>query len=606
MPDYNGYLDADQTIVNYAVREMGGTFAQTLQDDPSRMLRNWRKCRKNAQGTAIGTTLFGALAVVAGAFTGAGTLLIAGVAVAAGSGFLVKHHSEGAAACELESEILDSCRPILGFLVELERRGANPSDLVSLYDRIVRAASAKVNPLDVTDRAQLQAFFQAELEQSAILSNLSGSSHGLGATMKGKTQQPAAPALNDAPVEDGGKKSEQGQVSPNQFEPIAPPEIANIPIEDAPSLQPAGQPEPPASPDIADASAARHPTDDRFAWARDLLHFPAVLIWGAQGSGKTSFAAWLLRQRILSGHAARVFDPHASYGQWKGLKVIGSGMNFSACDIAMQDFIGKVKQEYQTRSKQPDYKPTRDTVLVDEFTQWAVNCPHSSDFFVTALSDIRKIQKGVIFISHDRSLAGLGGAKGFSQARDNGLAELHLYSVVDPVTGEPRPAMKGKLKIPGKAAIEVEISPAMNGSMDFTDLVAIENSATSTTSEQQDARAKLEELYRGNDAETFPKDAETFPDTPEISTEGGNFSTTPENAETQRESDFSAFEADAENFSFSDFQLGKAVFLAVKAEMENGKKKAEIVTEILECKGRKYKFGCAWFDALIKKYGELN
>jgi hypothetical protein len=28
-----------------------------------------------------------------------------------------------------------------------------------------------------------------------------------------------------------------------------------------------------------------------------------------------------------------------------------------------------------------------------------------SDFFVTALSDIRKIQKCVIFVSHDRSLS---------------------------------------------------------------------------------------------------------------------------------------------------------------------------------------------------------
>jgi hypothetical protein len=126
MSDYNGYLDADQTLINYAVREMGGTFAQTLQDDPSRMLRNWLKCRRAAQNTSIGTTIFGALAVVAGAFTGAGSLLIAGVAVAAGSGFLVKHHSQGAQACELEGEILDSCRPILGLLVELERRGAKP------------------------------------------------------------------------------------------------------------------------------------------------------------------------------------------------------------------------------------------------------------------------------------------------------------------------------------------------------------------------------------------------------------------------------------------------------------------------------------------------
>jgi hypothetical protein len=182
-----------------------------------------------------------------------------------------------------------------------------------------------------------------------------------------------------------------------------------------------------------------------------LLHFPAVLIWGPQGSGKTSFAAWLLHQRIAAGHSARVFDPHASYGQWNGLKVIGAGMNFAGCDIAMQDFIAKVKAEYQARAKQPDYKPTRESLLVDEFTQWSAMCTHSSDFFVTALSDIRKIQKCVIFVSHDRSLVALGGSKGFSKARNNGLLELQLEATIDPETGEPRPAMKGKLRYPGKA-----------------------------------------------------------------------------------------------------------------------------------------------------------
>jgi hypothetical protein len=327
--------------------------------------------------------------------------------------------------------------------------------------------------------------------------------------------------------------------------------------------------------------------DDRFAWAQDLLHFPAVLIWGPQGSGKTSFAAWLLHQRIAAGHSARVFDPHASYGQWNGLKVIGAGMNFAGCDIAMQDFIAKVKTEYQARAKQPDYKPTRESLLVDEFTQWSAMCTHSSDFFVTALSDIRKIQKCVIFVSHDRSLVALGGSKGFSKARNNGLLELQLEAIIDPKTGEPRPAMKGKLRYPGKMAIEVEISTEMNGSMDFTSRV------TQPIQPQPDVRDRLENLFRTSD---MPR--------PQVESLQGNeeISTTPENEENQQESGFPALSKGEGNFHFEDFQLGKALFLAVKAEMENGKGKAAIVQEVLECPGRKYKYGCAWFDALMQKH----
>lgn len=268
-----------------------------------------------------------------------------------------------------------------------------------------------------------------------------------------------------------------------------------------------------ALPRLSDAVMSQAATaidDDRYTWTKDLLNFPAVLIWGSMGSGKTSFASWLLRQRIKAGHKSKVFDPHVEYGQWNGLKVVGAGMNYSACDIAMQDFIARVRDEYKARSKQPNYSPTRETTLVDEFTQWAANCSHSGEFFITALSDIRKIQKAVIFISHDRSLAGLGGAKGFSQARDNGLAELHLLAIVDPATGEPRPAMKGKLKIPGKAAREVEIAPWMNGAMNFSDVVQADVTLPTITPDQQATRAKLEGLYRVS-PETSSEMPETDP-----------------------------------------------------------------------------------------------
>ena len=83
----------------------------------------------------------------------------------------------------------------------------------------------------------------------------------------------------------------------------------------------------------------------------------------------------------------------------------------------------------------------------------------------------------------------------------------------------------------------------------------------------------------------------------EISTASGN-------EESQQESGFPAPNGSEGNFHFEDFQLGKALFLAVKTEMENGKGKAAIVQEVLECPGRKYKYGCAWFDAFMQKQGE--
>jgi hypothetical protein len=322
---------------------------------------------------------------------------------------------------------------------------------------------------------------------------------------------------------------------------------------------------------------------------------------GPQGSGKTSFAAWLLHQRIAAGHSARVFDPHASYGQWNGLKVIGAGMNFAGCDIAMQDFIAKVKAEYQARAKQPDYKPIRESLLVDEFTQWSAMCTHSGDFFVTALSDIRKIQKCVIFVSHDRSLVALGGSKGFSKARNNGLLELELEATIDPETGEPRPAMKGKLRYPGKAAIEVEIRPEMNGSMDFAAAPQVEDTPPIATPEQQDIRAKLEGLLEVNEPRT---NSDAVPEQPNDANDLRTESRT--NGTTQPQ-DFERFDfspqAIAERFGGT---TERTLFDAVQEGFTNGLAPNEIVKQSLKLGRERYQEGKALSLYLVRKYGDFS
>ena len=356
-------------------------------------------------------------------------------------------------------------------------------------------------------------------------------------------------------------------------------------------------------PPTAEAMPAQ---DDRFAWAQDLLHFPAVLVWGPQGSGKTSFAAWLLHQRIAAGHSARVFDPHASYGQWNGLKVIGAGMNFAGCDIAMQDFIAKVKAEYQARAKQPDYKPIRESLLVDEFTQWSAMCTHSGDFFVTALSDIRKIQKCVIFVSHDRSLVALGGSKGFSKARNNGLLELELEATIDPETGEPRPAMKGKLRYPGKAAIEVEIRPEMNGSMDFAAAPQVEDTPPAATPEQQDIRAKLEGLLEtkpGTTGTNFVPESESVPSSGDDWDEPGtNLGTTG----TTQPQGFEPSDVEAVTKFVSSLGTNETtLFAAVQNGFRDGLSPSDIVKDSLKLK-KQYQEGKALSVYLVRKYGQFE
>ncbi len=203
----------------------------------------------------------------------------------------------------------------------------------------------------------------------------------------------------------------------------------------------------------------------------DLIAYPSILIYGAQGSGKTSFAAWLLHQRLKAGHQLKILDPHRKYGQWKGLQCVGDGMDYEAINQYLEWFTEEIKSRYLMRSQKPDYDPPKLTILCDEFTSWSDKCPNSSTFFKECLSDIRKINLHVLFVSHARTLLGLGGAKGLAATRDAGLLEIELEATINPVTKEASPKLQGWLKYPGQMENRerIYLTPEMNGSMDFSE-----------------------------------------------------------------------------------------------------------------------------------------
>jgi hypothetical protein len=268
--------------------------------------------------------------------------------------------------------------------------------------------------------------------------------------------------------------SEARRVMPPQSQPvieqeetraIAPKPVEQKPAESIPSPMPT-------------ASAPLLPEQ----WTPDLMGYPSILLYGAQGAGKTSTAAWLIRERIKAGHQIKILDPHRSYGQWNGLECIGDGMDYDAINDELKAFTEEIKARYKARAKTLNYNPPKLTLVCDEFTQWAKKCSHSATFFEESLTDIRKINLHVLFISHARTLTGLGGSSGLAATRDAGLLELELEAQVDPQTKKASPKLLGWLKYPGVAMNErqrVAITSWMNGSMDFSGM-----SITSTVIQQ--------------------------------------------------------------------------------------------------------------------------
>ena len=180
-----------------------------------------------------------------------------------------------------------------------------------------------------------------------------------------------------------------------------------------------------------------------------LTNYPSVLIYGAPGSGKTTFAEQEVRRRLFAGHKVIVCDPHAAYGAWAGCEVVGGGMDYAAIDAKLEWFATEVRRRYKIIESQPNptFQPL--TLCCDEFTNWAGRCSAAGEFFQSALSDIRKAKMFGLIVSHTRTMAGLANAAGMAKLRDEALLEVELLGQQCPKTGDAVPRYEAVVKLPG-------------------------------------------------------------------------------------------------------------------------------------------------------------
>jgi hypothetical protein len=89
------------------------------------------------------------------------------------------------------------------------------------------------------------------------------------------------------------------------------------------------------------------------------------------------------------------------------------------------------------------------TLCCDEFTNWAGRCSAASEFFQSALSDIRKAKMFGLIVSHTRTMAGLANAAGMAKLRDEALLEVELLGQQCPKTGDAVPRYEAVIKLPG-------------------------------------------------------------------------------------------------------------------------------------------------------------
>ncbi len=161
-------------------------------------------------------------------------------------------------------------------------------------------------------------------------------------------------------------------------------------------------------------------------WWGEAIDARLLLICGPQGSGKTSIALRLLADRASQGHQVQVLDPHAAKGQWP-YKTIGAGKDYEAIDAAIKDWIEGVEGHYRAIAQDANApKPTPQTLLAEELTQWADEVESAPKMVRVACSDIRKAKRFLVAVSHGRTLATIGGAKGYRSTIDNAAMVIEL------------------------------------------------------------------------------------------------------------------------------------------------------------------------------------
>ncbi|MEX0272648.1 ATP-binding protein [Leptolyngbyaceae cyanobacterium UHCC 1019] len=98
------------------------------------------------------------------------------------------------------------------------------------------------------------------------------------------------------------------------------------------------------------ASIATQPPPNEPTPIAGLMHFfrlQNTLVWGGQGSGKTSFARAIAADKLANNQKIIVLNPHGSAGTWQGMRLIGAGKDYKAVEAFMRTYLALVKKRYQ-------------------------------------------------------------------------------------------------------------------------------------------------------------------------------------------------------------------------------------------------------------------
>jgi hypothetical protein len=199
------------------------------------------------------------------------------------------------------------------------------------------------------------------------------------------------------------------------------------------------------------------PEEKEDDWLDRLIAPSVLLIFGGDGSGKTSMALELLRRRKEYGHQLIAFDPHAHPNKWPDCQVVGDGLNFNKINASITQLQSIIKTRYEqigSGEVAPCQFPPI-TFVMEEMTDWKSQVPNA-DLLITKAGDYRKINIHLVLVAHGDTMNQIGAPKGSNEVIKNCVTKLRLFSKPSR-EGNPIPAMRGELAFPLSNPVSVKV-----------------------------------------------------------------------------------------------------------------------------------------------------
>lgn len=199
-----------------------------------------------------------------------------------------------------------------------------------------------------------------------------------------------------------------------------------------------------------------NPNDETEKVKRILLTWQNVRLVGMRGSGKTSKARWICKNRIPKGEKVYWVNPHLEYAdkvllESLGVTIVGGGRNYEAiadfCNRYCEGDNSILTKEYERYNNEPNAKFNAETIVLDELTNYKDKVGEPILTFVRAsVQEFSKIDRSTIYITHNTTLSCMGAPDGFAQAIKDNLFDLKLEA--DPMQGNRVPKAIAKYRMP--------------------------------------------------------------------------------------------------------------------------------------------------------------